>query len=267
MRHHEVSGEPSHFSSAAHPSGGAGSVAGAASIGSGRAHMRHAFHAGAPSCGAAVPRYSSRPSSQALAGAFAELLGSLFGSPRHDLRTTVHQNEGSKPFVRWPMEGDRKAAQTAVCHCRSRVGGESTHSQPAPARLGIGSGEAIRLWSVDADTPGSMRRLRDAVPDGGLTLEIFDRSVQSQACRPSLRAGFCCHRATGRVPIGALPSSRRHHGSDRPSGPVPSTQRVTLREANHHDDQTAQHLLQWILPCGEKSCSAWTRTVRFTSPP
>jgi hypothetical protein len=165
-------------------------VTGAASIGSGSAHMRHAFHAGAPSCGAAVPRYSSRPSSQALAGAFAELLGSLFGSPRHDLRTTVHQNEGSKPFVRWPMEGDRKAAQTAVCHCRSRVGGESTHSQPAPARLGIGSGEAIRLWSVDADTPGSMRRLRDAVPDGGLTLEIFDRSVQSQACRPSLRAGW-----------------------------------------------------------------------------
>ncbi|GHJ99606.1 hypothetical protein SY2F82_14040 [Streptomyces sp. Y2F8-2] len=43
----------------------------------------------------------------ALAGALAELLGRLFGSPLHDLRTTVHQNEGSKPFVRWLMEGDQ----------------------------------------------------------------------------------------------------------------------------------------------------------------
>ena len=89
-----------------------------------------------------------------------------------------------------------------------------------------------------------MGRLRDAVPYGGLTLEIFDRSVQSRACRLSLRDGACWYRATGRVPIGALPRSRRHHGSDRPSGPVPSTQHVITWEAIHHDEPTAQHLLK-----------------------
>ncbi|MQY39580.1 hypothetical protein SRB17_76070 [Streptomyces sp. RB17] len=42
---------------------------------------------------------------------------------------------------RCSMKGDRKAGRTAVRHGRSRVGRESTHHQPASARLGIGSGE------------------------------------------------------------------------------------------------------------------------------
>lgn len=59
-------------------------------------------------------------------------------------------------------------------------------------------------------------------PGRGLTREIYDRSVQSQTCRLPLR-DVACHRATGRVPMGASPSFRRHHGSDRPSRPVPLT--------------------------------------------
>lgn len=75
-----------------------------------------------------------------------------------------------------------------------------------------------------AGVPGPTARLRGAVPDEGLTHDIYDRSVQSQACRLSLRDGARCHRAAGRVPIGALRTIRRRHGSERPSRPVPSTQ-------------------------------------------
>jgi hypothetical protein len=44
-------------------------------------------------------------------------------------------------------------------------------------------------------------------------------------------AGWCLLVPSyGACPIGALPRIRRHHGSDRPSRPVPSTQHVTTRE-------------------------------------
>jgi hypothetical protein len=126
----------------------------------------------------------------------------------------------------------------------SRVSEKSAHCLPVQARLSVGSDEPIRLWSAHAVVPRAVGWLRCAVPAGGLTHEIHDRSVQSRACRLSLRDGVCRYRATGRVPIGALPSIRRDHGSDRPSRPVSATQHVTTREANHHDDQTAQYLVQ-----------------------
>lgn len=125
-----------------------------------------------------------------------------------------------------------KAGHTAVRQCRSWVDEKSTHCQPVQARLSTSSDEAIRQRSDHVVVPVLVGLLRGAVPGGGLTHEIFDRSVQSRACRLSLRDGVCCHRATGRVPIGALPKFRRHHGSDRPSSLVPATQYVTTREAN-----------------------------------
>ncbi|CAL9318693.1 hypothetical protein SUDANB91_05834 [Streptomyces sp. SudanB91_2054] len=91
---------------------------------------------------------------------------------------------------------------------------------------------------------GGDGRVRDAVPDGGLTHEIFDRSVQSRTCRLPLRdAAF--HRATGRVPIGALPSSGAITVQTARAGRCrPPSQHVITWEADHHEDPTTQHLLE-----------------------
>lgn len=71
---------------------------------------------------------------------------------------------------------------TGCPYCRPRVGGDSSQRQPAPARLGAGSDETIRLWSGHAIALRSMGRLCSAVPNGGLTLEII-RCIKGYAAR------------------------------------------------------------------------------------
>jgi hypothetical protein len=56
MRHNRVSGEPSHFGSAAHPAGSVRPSTGAVSIGSGKDHViGDAFHTGRRQHGARSP--------------------------------------------------------------------------------------------------------------------------------------------------------------------------------------------------------------------